>query len=227
MNLVHRQLIIRQGKGCKDRSVYLTDKAVAALQAYLAVRGDAPTDHVFLYRHRPVNKDFLRGRIKAAGKRAGVTVTPHQLRHTFATQLVNAGCKITTIQALLGHKHINTTLTYARVHDRTVAEGYFTAMSVVEKRLEPHLPQPPLSESDPAQKELNPNHLKENVRQLLNLVAALQTEPLTANQQALLTDLRGRIEAFATPPAVTPQRKISIVNVRPARPLPLVGRRPS
>lgn len=217
--LAHKQLIIRQGKGRKDRAVYLTDKAVAALQAYLAVRGDGPTDHVFLYRHQPVNKDFVRGRIKAAGERTGVKVTPHQLRHTYATQLVNAGCKITTIQALLGHKHINTTLTYARVHDRTVAEDYFAAMAVVEKRLESHLPQPLLSESGPAEKELNPSQSKENVRQLLKLVAALQAEPLNANQQALLAELRGNIEALTTPRTVSPHRQDWIVNVLPAQPL--------
>ncbi len=207
LNLAHKQLIIRQGKGRKDRAVYLTDKAVAALQAYLAVRGDGPTDHVFLYRHRPVCKDFVRGRIKAAGERTGVKVTPHQLRHTYATQLLNAGCKITTIQALLGHKHINTTLTYARVHDRTVAEDYFAAMAEVEKRLGSHLPQPLLLESGPAERELNPSQSKENVRQLLKLVAALQAEPLNANQQTLLAELRGNIEALTTPRTVPPHRQ--------------------
>ena len=148
LNLSHKQLVIRQGKGHKDRAVYLTDKAVTTLPSYLTVRGDGPTDHVFLYRHRPVSKDFIRGRIKAAEERTGVKVTPHQLRHTYATQLVNAGCRITTIQALLGHKHLNTTMTYARVHDRTVAEDYFTAMAVVEKRLEPHLPRLSGSEAE-------------------------------------------------------------------------------
>lgn len=225
--LAQKQLIIRQGKGRKDRAVYLTDKAVAALQAYLAVRGDGPTDHVFLYRHQPVNKDFLRGRIKAAGERTGVKVTPHQLRHTYATQLLNAGCKITTIQALLGHKRINTTLTYARVHDHTVAEDYFAAMAVVEKCLESHLPQPPLSGSDPAEKELKPSQSKENVRQLLKLVAALQAEPLNANQQTLLAELRGNIEALTTPRTVPPHRQDWIVNVLPAPPQPPVGGLPS
>jgi len=56
--------------------------------------------------------------------------------HTCATQLLNAGCRITSIQKFLGHKRLNTTLTYARVHDQTVAEDYFAAMSSVEKRLD-------------------------------------------------------------------------------------------
>lgn len=188
LNLAHKQLIIRQGKGRKDRAVYLTDKAVAALQVYLAVRGDGPTDHVFLYRHRPVNKDFVRGRIKAAGERTGVKVTPHQLRHTYATQLLNAGCKITSIQALLGHKHINTTLTYARVHDRTVAEDYFAAMSVVEKRLEGQL--------QAATTQL-PHANGDATQRLLALVEALDIDNLGADQCAALGELRRGLQALA------------------------------
>jgi len=65
-----------------------------------------------------------------------VKVYPHRLRHTCATQLLNAGCRITSIQAFLGHKKLNTTMIYARAHDQTVAEDYFAAMSSVEKRLD-------------------------------------------------------------------------------------------
>ena len=84
----------------------------------------------------------------------GVKVSPHRLRHTFATQLVNAGCKITTIQQLLGHQRLNSTLIYARVHDRTVAEDYYTAMTIVEQRLS--LPAPDATEVDPAPVSVTP-----------------------------------------------------------------------
>ncbi len=107
VGLSQRQLAVCSSKGKKDRMVYLTERTCTVLQEYLAVRGTSATDLVFLYRHEPLAKDFLRNRIKAAGKRAGVKVTPHQLRHTFATQLVNVGCRITTIQALMGHKRLN------------------------------------------------------------------------------------------------------------------------
>ena len=56
-------------------------------------------------------------------------------RHTCATQLLNAGCRVTSIQKLLGHKKLNSTMIYARVHDQTVAEDYYTAMGSVEQRL--------------------------------------------------------------------------------------------
>jgi site-specific recombinase XerD len=135
LDLPGRRLTVRQGKGRKDRTVYLTDTAIRALQDYLAVRGMGPTDHVFLYRNRPVCKDLIPDRIKAAGKRVGVKVTPHCLRHTFGTQLINAGCRVTSLQKLLGHRRLNSTMIYARVHDHTVAEDYYAAMARIEKSL--------------------------------------------------------------------------------------------
>jgi integrase/recombinase XerD len=136
LDLAGRKLMVRQGKGLKDRTVYLADAAVRAVQAYLAVRGMGPTDHVFLYRNLPVHKDLIHSRIRAAGERAGVKVSPHRLRHTCATQLLNAGCRVTSIQRLLGHQRLNSTMIYARVHDRTVAEDYYAAMAQIEKGLD-------------------------------------------------------------------------------------------
>jgi site-specific recombinase XerD len=135
LDLPERRLTVRQGKGRKDRTVYMTDTAVRALQGYLVVRGMGPSSHVFLYHNKPVCKDLVRSRIKAAGKRVGVKVSPHPLRHTYATQLLNAGCRVTTIQRLLGHRRLNSTMVYARMHDRAVAEDYYAAMAKVENRL--------------------------------------------------------------------------------------------
>ena len=139
-----RRVSVRNGKGMRDRTVYLTEGVVAVLQAYLAVRGSGSGDHVFLYRNAPLSKDLIRLRLKFVGQRLGIKVYPHRLRHTCATQLLNAGCRITSIQAFLGHKKLNTTMIYARAHDQTVAEDYFSAMSRVEQRLElaPVTPQP-------------------------------------------------------------------------------------
>lgn len=134
--LAGRQLTVRDGKGRKDRTVYLTDRAVAALQAYLDRRGTGGSDHVFLYRHRSLRKDLITARLKAAGQRVGVSVSAHRLRHTYATQLLNAGCRVTSIQKLMGHRNLNTTMIYARAHDRTVAEDYYAAMAQVEQRLD-------------------------------------------------------------------------------------------
>jgi len=136
LDLAERRLTVRQSKNLKDRTVYMTDTTVRALQEYLAVRGPGPTDHVFLYRNQPVSKDLIRERIKATGKPMGVKVYPHRLRHTAATQLLNAGCRITSIQKFLGHKELSTTMIYARVHDQTVEDDYYRAMQRMENRLE-------------------------------------------------------------------------------------------
>lgn len=136
VDLGERRLNIRDGKNRKDRTVYVADAAAQALREYLAVRGEGFSDHVFLYRHSAVKKDLIRARLKDLGLRIGVNVYPHRLRHTCATQLLNAGCPVTTIQRVLGHKRLSTTMIYARAYDQTVAEDYFAAMQAIERTLQ-------------------------------------------------------------------------------------------
>jgi site-specific recombinase XerD len=136
LDFPQKRLSVRDGKGKKDRTVYLTETAIHALGEYLAVRGDGSGDHVFLYRNAPLRKDLIRAQLKYAGERVGVKVFPHRLRHTCATQLLNAGCRVTSIQRFLGHKELSSTMIYARAHDQTVADDYFNAMQRVEQRLE-------------------------------------------------------------------------------------------
>lgn len=136
IDLPGKRLSVRSGKGLRDRTIYLTTNVLLALKAYLAVRGEGSSDHVFLYRNAPLSKDLIRSRLKTIGTRIGVKVYPHRLRHTCASQLLNAGCRITSIQAFLGHKKLNTTMIYARAYDQTVADDYFAAMSRVEQRME-------------------------------------------------------------------------------------------
>jgi len=91
LDLSGRKLSVRNGKGMKDRTVYMGDATVHALDGYLVVRRPGTSDHVFLYRHQALKKDLVHARIRDAGKRVGVKVYPHRLRHTTATQLLNAG----------------------------------------------------------------------------------------------------------------------------------------
>jgi site-specific recombinase XerD len=133
------RLSVRNGKGLKDRTIYLTETTIQALQGYLAVRGESNTqhsDHVFLYRNAPLKNDLIRNQLLYLGQRVGIKVYPHRLRHTCATQLLNVGCRITSIQRFLGHKKLNTTMIYAHAHDQNVAEDYFAAMQRVEQRLD-------------------------------------------------------------------------------------------
>jgi site-specific recombinase XerD len=134
LDLPGRRLSVRNGKGLKDRTIYLTESVMLALEEYLSMRGEGSGDHVFLYRNAPLSKDLIRSRFRTIGKRVGVKVYPHRMRHTCATQLLNAGCRVTSIQRFLGHKSLSTTMIYAHAHDQTVAEDYFAAMSRVEQR---------------------------------------------------------------------------------------------
>jgi site-specific recombinase XerD len=64
-----KRLAVRNGKGLKDRTIYLNGTMIEAMQAYLVVRGQGTDDHLFLYRNLPLNKDLIHIRLKAAGQR--------------------------------------------------------------------------------------------------------------------------------------------------------------
>ena len=82
-----------------------------------------------------MNKELIDRRLRAIGKKLGIHLHPHRLRHTAATELINAKCELTTIQKVLGHKSLDTTLRYARAHDQTVADLFYAAMERVDEKL--------------------------------------------------------------------------------------------
>ena len=130
-----KRLIVRDSKWRKGRAVYITDVSLDALHAYLRARGvEKPDSYVFIRNGLPLKKNFLCTRLKRAGKQVDVNVSPHRLRHTFATQLLNVGCAVTSIQKLLGHTNLNTTMTYARAFDQTVMLDYFRSVDVIESQ---------------------------------------------------------------------------------------------
>jgi site-specific recombinase XerD len=199
LDLPKRKLIVRQGKNRKDRAIYLTDTIVRTLQAYLAVRGQGEAEHVFLYRHLPVCKELIWAHMKYAGERVGVKVTPHRLRHTCATQLLNAGCKITSIQQLFGHREISTTLIYARVHDQTVADDYYAAMQRIEKSLE-------ITAKSGAKDEVVKEQTSLDLfthAQLLNLIDQLAVPQLEVDMRLeLINQMRGMLKSNTPQPAM-------------------------
>jgi site-specific recombinase XerD len=131
----NRRIRIEQSKGLKDRLVYVNTATVDALRAWLDLRGEAEylSYHVFLYRHQPLSRRYCHVRLRTYGKRCGVRITPHQLRHSCATMLLNAGAPVVSVQALLGHEKVDTTLNYARLYDGTIAADYYRAISKVEQ----------------------------------------------------------------------------------------------
>jgi hypothetical protein len=118
------------GKGGHDRIVYLTDVAIQALQHYLALWPDGAQALLFVsMRGRRLDRNALAHRLSALAAEAQVAhVSPHRLRHTFATRLINVGMPITDLQKLLGHDRLSTTQIYVRVYDATVERDYRLAM---------------------------------------------------------------------------------------------------
>ena len=143
LDLTAGRLTVRQGKGQRDRVVYLSDTARHALHRYLAPHPLPPTTPLFrLPQGRAISYMWLYDHITALGQAADVpNLTPHRLRHTLATRLLNVGMDVTRIQKLLGHEHLDTTMLYARVLDTTVEADYRQAMHAIERQ------QMPLSEA--------------------------------------------------------------------------------
>jgi site-specific recombinase XerD len=144
LDLTGRRLVIRQAKGRKERAVYLSETAALALARYL---GDTPRPaNAPLWvrpNGRPIKYEWLLARMTALGQAAGVAeVTPHRLRHSLATRLLNAGMDITRIQKLLGHTQLRTTQVYAQVLDTTLEADYRRAMTRIEQHSLPLSDQP-------------------------------------------------------------------------------------
>jgi site-specific recombinase XerD len=114
------------GKGRRERQVFLTNDWITRLtRAYLNTRDAIRLEHAHLLfdlNHRPLTAPALRSRLIKAAQSAGlrIRVTPHMLRHTAATQLIEAGVDIRYIQRLLGHASLTTTEIYTHVSDHAL-----------------------------------------------------------------------------------------------------------
>ena len=137
-----RQLYVFNGKGGKDRVVYLSEDAMIALQTYMQKRKFSKEKKVFLVqkgplRGKPISVRGIQKRIEYYAQKTGIQVSCHHLRHTMATQLLNADAALVTIQDLLGHSKITTTQCYCRVSNLKVQRDYYKAINVVLQRTLP------------------------------------------------------------------------------------------
>jgi len=129
------ELLRARGKGSKERLVPIGRQAVAALRAYLergrpALVGLRPERHVFVNRRggglsRQGLYKIVQGYADAVGLRE--RMSPHTLRHTFATHLLNGGCDLRTLQEMLGHADIATTQLYTHLSTERLRDVYFDA----------------------------------------------------------------------------------------------------
>lgn len=114
------------GKGRKERIVPIGKKAIAAVDAYLASRNDE-IPHLFISKFgKSIDRIMVWRMIKNYGKAAGVakTISPHTLRHSFATHLLDNGADLRVIQEMLGHANISSTERYTHISPIRLQEAF-------------------------------------------------------------------------------------------------------
>ncbi|MDR1032726.1 MAG: tyrosine-type recombinase/integrase [Candidatus Nomurabacteria bacterium] len=135
INLERREFVVR-GKGGKDRPVFISETATKAIKEYLANRQDelpvlfvnnsknAPGTHKTDGNHRRLTTRSVQRIVQKYAKLAGITkhVSPHTMRHSFATDLLMNGADIRSVQSMLGHSDISTTQIYTHVTDAHLRE---------------------------------------------------------------------------------------------------------
>ena len=121
-------LVVCHGKGSKERRVPLGKSAIHWLQQYAAVKaayGKQTAPNVFLYRGKPFTRQLAWSMIKSRAEQVGIhNVSPHTLRHSFATHLLQHGADSRSVQALLGHSDISTTQIYTHLTDGHLRSSY-------------------------------------------------------------------------------------------------------
>ena len=111
---------VRHGKGAKDRMIILSDSIIKELRKYLENQGG-----MYLFsKEKPLSPRSVQQMIKRVAKKAGIKkgISPHALRHSFATHLLQHGTDVRVIQELLGHEHLETTQIYTKVTQEQIRQ---------------------------------------------------------------------------------------------------------
>lgn len=115
------------GKGQKERVIPLNNEVVKYLRKYLKIRGEgAKLSNFFVTRNRKgITRKGIYDRIKKYVREAkiGKVISPHNLRHTFATEMIERKVNLVTIQHLLGHRAISSTMRYLRINLKDIREA--------------------------------------------------------------------------------------------------------
>ena len=125
VDLSGRKLFIQHSKEGKDRMLYISQTTAESIREHLANRRRPDSPYLFAGRRGPLTARNIRDRLRVHGERCDVPVTPHRLRHTFASQMLAAGMSILSLQRYLGHEDLNTTLIYAEVSDPMLQKDYY------------------------------------------------------------------------------------------------------
>ncbi|MEL0330917.1 MAG: tyrosine-type recombinase/integrase [Candidatus Poseidoniales archaeon] len=145
------------GKGDKDRLVLFTDRTLERLHAWMPIRTRLTSSEeqaCFVNRHgRRLQPRGVQRMMDALGQEAGLPkgkLTPHVLRHNFATGLLERGADLVTIQRLMGHATIATTRVYLEISDQTLREVYHRAQSMRRDMNETPIEEAPVEETTPS-----------------------------------------------------------------------------
>jgi integrase/recombinase XerD len=128
---------VDNGKGQVDRIVYFSPDVKQSLRAWQACRGTGK--HLFPSRRRkgsPITRKIINVLMRRYLKAANLTkhYSPHCLRHSFATELLNAGVPLEALKELMGHRTLDMTLRYAQLYEATKRHQYDQAMTKIERR---------------------------------------------------------------------------------------------
>jgi site-specific recombinase XerD len=180
VDLGARRLCVRHAKLQRDRLVYLSPRTIQALRAYLAIRETARTDHLLVQRGSALTTRCIGGRLAQWGIAIGIRLSPHRLRHTYATRLLNAGMPVASLQKTLGHRSLDKTVLYARIADPVVEGDYYRALMALDAK----------------GAMVGEGLMAESVRrQLLHLVDELLSKPMPPEERdTLLHQMRHLLE---------------------------------
>ena len=114
----------------------MSDDTVTALKNYFRTRPSFKVRKLFLvqkgiYKGKPISSRGIQKRMEYYAEKTGLKVTCHRLRHTMATQLLNADAMLSTVQELMGHECIISTQRYAKVSNPKIRRDYFKAMELL------------------------------------------------------------------------------------------------
>lgn len=126
-------VLIRRGKGAKQRSVPISSFALEYLLLYVneyrANSKGRKSPYLFLNKFgNPISRQYFFLQVRKYALAAGIdkTISPHTLRHCFASHLLENGAELRVVQEMLGHTHLSTTQIYTHVSSRRIAEAYST-----------------------------------------------------------------------------------------------------
>ena len=125
LNLTTGKLMVRQGKGSKDRTLWVAEGDIDRLRSWRERQASqcGQCDHVFTtLQGKPLGHRYVQRMVKRYAAKAGIdkNISPHTLRHSFATDLYRETSKIRLVQKVLGHSDLSTTMIYTHIFDEEV-----------------------------------------------------------------------------------------------------------